>query len=255
VYELSRTLWAGNQQGHGPLVLLIAVWLFWRKWPDFLAVACPSRATAIVGTSLVAFGCFSYFIGRTQDIWLFEVGASIPILAGCILTLFGGAGLRAGLFPLLFLAFLIPLPSQLVDALTQPMKLAVSISVEWALGLLGYPVSRAGVMLNLGPYQLLVADACAGLNTLFVLEAMGLLYLNIVKHTSAFRNIAMVIAIVPIGLFANVIRVLILCLITYHFGDAAGQGFLHGFAGMVLFMSALILTVMFDAAFRRVGRK
>jgi Transmembrane exosortase (Exosortase_EpsH) len=36
-------------------------------------------------------------------------------------------------------------------------------------------------------------------------------------------------------------------LITYHFGDEAGQGFLHGFAGMVLFLSALMLIIGMDS--------
>jgi exosortase/archaeosortase family protein len=52
--------------------------------------------------------------------------------------------------------------------------------------------------------------------------------------------------IVPISFTANVIRVMVLTLITYHFGDAAGQGFLHGFAGMVLFLTALMLIIGFD---------
>jgi hypothetical protein len=43
-----------------------------------------------------------------------------------------------------------------------------------------------------------------------------------------------------------------LSLITYHFGDAAGQGFLHGFAGMVLFMSALVLIIGFDSTLQAV---
>jgi hypothetical protein len=42
---------------------------------------------------------------------------------------------------------------------------------------------------------------------------------------------------VPISFTANVIRVMVLTLVTYHLGDEAGQGFLHGFAGMVLFMA------------------
>ena len=92
-----------------------------------------------------------------------------------------------------------------------------------------------------GQYKLLVADACAGLHTLFTLEALGLLYLNIVRHDSLFRNVTLAILIVPISFTANVFRVIVLTLITYHFGDEAGQGFLHGFAGMVLFLSALLL--------------
>ena len=51
----------------------------------------------------------------------------------------------------------------------------------------------------------------------------------------------------PISFTANVIRVIVLTLITYHFGDEAGQGFFHGFAGMVLFLSALMLIIGVDS--------
>ena len=74
-----------------------------------------------------------------------------------------------------------------------------------------------------------------------------MLYLNIVRHDSVLRNIALAILIVPISFTANVIRVIVLTLITYHFGDEAGQGFLHGFAGMVLFLSALLLIIGVDS--------
>jgi exosortase B len=134
-----------------------------------------------------------------------------------------------------------------VDALTMPMKTAVSYVTEHLLYWAGYPIARSGVVLQIGQYQLLVADACAGLHTLFTLEALGLLYLNIVRHNSWFRNIALAILIVPISFSANVIRVMVLTLITYHLGDEAGQGFLHGFAGMVLFLSALLLIIGVDS--------
>jgi exosortase B len=145
---------------------------------------------------------------------------------------------------------MVPLPGVAVDTLTQPMKLAVSTVAEFILWNVGYPVARTGVILQVGPYQLLVADACAGLNTLLTLEALGLLYLNLVRHESAARNITLAILIVPISFAANVIRVITLTLITYHFGDEAGQGFLHGFAGMVLFMAALMLIIAADTATR-----
>ena len=103
-----------------------------------------------------------------------------------------------------------------------------SIYSFWA----GYPIARTGVILQIGQYKLLVADACAGLHTLFTLEALGLLYLNVIQHDSLFRNVTLAILIIPISFTANVIRVMILTVITYHFGDEAGQGFLHGFAGI-----------------------
>jgi exosortase/archaeosortase family protein len=104
------------------------------------------------------------------------------------------------------------------------------------------------VILQIGQYQLLVADACAGLQTLLTLEALGLFYLNLMRHPSAFRNIGLALFIIPISFSANVIRVIVLTLITYYYGDAAGQGFLHGFAGMVLFVTALVLILSIDSA-------
>jgi len=119
----------------------------------------------------------------------------------------------------------------------------------------GYPIARAGVILQIGQYKLLVADACAGLHTLFTLEALGLLYLNLVRHDSLFRNVTLAILIVPISFSANVFRVMVLTLITFHFGDAAGQGFLHGFAGMVLFLTALLLIISVDSLLHYIDRR
>jgi exosortase/archaeosortase family protein len=68
------------------------------------------------------------------------------------------------------------------------------------------------------------------------------------RHPSAFRNIGLALFIIPISFSANVIRVVTLTLITYYFGDAAGQGFLHGFAGMVLFITALLLILTVDSS-------
>jgi exosortase B len=172
------------------------------------------------------------------------------MILGIGLLMLGVRPLKVGWFPLFFMLFMVPLPGPLVDALTMPMKVAVSIVAEHVLYAAGYPIARSGVILQIGQYQLLVADACAGLHTLFTLESLGLLYLNLVRHESLVRNVVLAILIVPISFAANVVRVMVLTLITYYFGDEAGQGFLHGFAGMVLFLSALLLIIGFDTLTR-----
>ena len=88
-----------------------------------------------------------------------------------------------------------------------------------------------------------------------MLEALGILYLNLVHHQSMLRNIALPILIIPISFTANVIRVIVLALITYYWGSAAGQGFLHGFAGMVLFIAGLLLMFGTDSLLRLLSRK
>ncbi|TVT47860.1 MAG: exosortase B [Denitromonas halophila] len=247
--DLFRTIWSTDEQAHGPIVLGLSVWLLWRKWPDVMAVEASARAGVIAWVVLTV-GALAYALGRSQEIYLFEIGSVVWMVAGIVLLFKGISGLRLIWFALFFMLFMIPLPGFIVDTLTQPMKMAVSWAAENILFTVGYPIARSGVILQIGQYQLLVADACAGLHTLFTLEALGLLYLNVVRHASAFRNIALAILIVPISFSANVIRVMVLSLITYHFGDEAGQGFLHGFSGMVLFVSALLLIIGADSVLR-----
>lgn len=237
-------LWRSEEQMHGPIILAVCLYLFWSLRHTIRdAPVAPRRALA---WPLFVIGLFAYVLGRSQDIIMFELGSLLLVLPALLLMQRGTAALRACWFPILFLLFMIPLPGPLVDALTLPMKTFVSWATEHTLYALGYPISRRGVILYLGQYQLLVATACAGLNTLFSLEALALFYLHLTRHESWARNTALAILIIPISLTANTIRVMTLSLITYHFGDEAGQGFLHGFAGIVLFLSALILIMALD---------
>jgi exosortase len=149
---------------------------------------------------------------------------------------------------------MVPLPGVLVDSLTLPLKHAVSVVAEQLLYWAGYPVARRGVVLTVGQYELLVADACSGLHSMFSLSALGLLYLHLVRHTNWVRNALLIVSILPIAFAANILRVLVLVLVTYHLGDAAGQGFLHGSAGIVLFMAALLMLLLLDQGLSRVKR-
>jgi exosortase B len=246
-HDLFTGAWIGEEQGHGPIIFGLALWLIYRKWPQMLAASAPPRASW-TGWPILVFGLLAHMLGRSQKILMLEVVAIILVMAATLLVKRGGRALRVLWFPFFFMIFMVPLPAEFVAAVTMPMKMAVSWATEHALFAFGYPISRSGVILQIGQYQLLVADACAGLQTLLTLEALGLFYLNLMRHPSAFRNVGLALFIIPISFCANVIRVVVLTLITYYYGDAAGQGFLHGFAGMVLFVTALALILSIDSA-------
>ncbi|OQW39264.1 MAG: exosortase B [Proteobacteria bacterium SG_bin4] len=247
VFDLFNGIWASEEQAHGPIILLLSLWLIYRKWPEMMIKSEGRSPSFFWGWLIFLFALSIYIIGRSQQILIFEMGSFIVSITGILLLKRGVSALKVMWFPIFFLLFMIPLPGTVVSLLTMPMKMAVSYVAENILFWADYPIARNGVILQIGQYQLLVADACAGLQTLLTLEALGLFYLNLVQHTSFFRNVALAILIIPISFTANVIRVIVLTLITYHYGDAAGQGFLHGFAGMVLFISALILILGVDS--------
>lgn len=253
-HELFTGLWATEEQAHGPIIMGLSFWLIYRKWPRMMAESA-GRPSSIAGWPVFFIGLLFYVLGGSQQIPLVEVGSLLWVLIGIVLIKRGARALKVLWFPFFFMLFMLPLPGIIVSELTMPMKMAVSYVTENVLFLAGYPIAREGVILQIGQYQLLVADACAGLQTLLTLESLGLFYLNVVQHTSALRNVVLALLIVPISFAANVIRVMSLTLITYYFGDAAGQGFLHGFAGMVLFFSALLLILGADAFLQFIVKK
>jgi len=242
--ELSRTIWSTDEQGHGPIILAVSIWLLWSKRQEILDA--PVRPALTLGWGILVFAMLLFAVGLSQHILMFQVISKILVLAAWFLIFRGPAALRLAWFPLCFLLFMVPLPEIMVATLTGPLKSMVSAVATNLLHFLGYPVGRVGVVMTVGQYQLLVADACAGLNSMFTLEALGMLYMNLMKYTSVSRNVALAVLLIPIAFLANIVRVMVLVLVTYHFGDEAGQGFVHGFAGMVLFMVALVLMLMVD---------
>jgi exosortase B len=245
-WMLAHGMWNEDDHAHGPIVLAVTLYLLWQKREVFAQAGAPGRIEVAIGWTLLVVGLLAYALGRSQDILLFEVGSQIPVILGALLITVGTRAARALWFALFFLIFIVPLPGFVVDAATGPLKQYISVIAEHVLYAAGYPIGRSGVTLTVGPYQLLVADACSGLHSMFSLSAMGLLYLYLMQHTSLARNLVIMAAIIPIAFVANVIRVMVLILITYHMGDEAGQGFLHGFAGIMLFIIGLLFLFLLD---------
>ena len=242
---LDQTIWKIVGQGHGPIMLALTLWLIWQRLPRFAALESPPAS--IAGGITLLIGILFYVIGRSQDILVLDVSSQIFVFAGIALIYKGWPALKLMWFPIFFVIFIIPIPGSVVDQMTAPLKAAVSYAAEHLLYSAGYPVGRTGVTLTIGQYRLLVADACAGLNSIFALEAIGVFYMSVAQHTNKVRNIFLALLILPISFVSNVLRVMTLVLVTYYFGDAAGQGFVHDFAGILLFMLATVLTIGVDS--------
>lgn len=245
ISELAGGLWQSDEQAHGPLILMVVLYLLWEKRKAILEKQ--DTTLPILGWGCLIFGLLLYAVGRSQDIFLFEIGAFLPVLVGTLLLTRGAYALKQLWFPIFFIVFMIPLPGFVVDGLTGPLKQHISQIAESLLYSAGYPVARSGVTITIGQYQLLVADACSGLHSMFSLSALGFLYLYLAQHKSWWRNGIIIASILPIAFFANIVRVMTLILVTYYFGDEAGQGFIHGAAGILLFVVALLCLIVLDS--------
>lgn len=247
-YELARTTWTDPREAHGPFIIAIAVAAGVARWRAFLA----ARGSApIAGGLTLFFGLLLYILGRSQEFLVLETASQLPVIAGVILLLKGWQGLRVYWFAVVFLFFSIVWPTWLIDKLTVPLKQSATDWTVSTLGWMGYPIASTGVIIQIGRYQLLVADACSGLNTMVSLLSVGILFLYMIRRTNPLWNAAIIFAMPFIAFFANVLRVMVLTLVTYHFGDRAGQSFLHEFTGIFLFAVALGCVFLLDVAIEK----
>ncbi|MGC6401666.1 exosortase [Sphingomonas sp. FW199] len=240
--EQATGAWRTDQGGHGPFLLLLGLWLLGRHMPG---PRQPPRTVWPAGAAL-AVTLIVYLLARLAAIeWVAWVAM---IAAAALVTwLLGGTVLlRRIAFPLLFLALLLP-PPGLVSA---PMILALSLALAdlaarifW---LAGVDAASSQSMIYLGPYELHVADACAGMGSLVGLSAIGMLYLHL-RHGGDWRQCwIMVPVIVPIAVVANLLRILTLMVVTLWLGDCVAQSWVHPAAGLILFGFAIAMLVALD---------
>lgn len=250
---VARDSWSTEQGSHGPIVLVTGLWLLWRTWPRAAEVS----VTPPVWRAALVFAPFALLLIFARIVRVLEVEGFLMYgtLIACLYAIVGGKAVRQLWFPLLYLSFVFPLPDTVIAAITLPLKDFISRATVSLLSWAGYPIGGYGVTIMIGPYELLVAAACSGLNSIVSLSALALFYLY-VRHQGDWRAaLPSLIMIVPIAIAANLLRVLILVLLTYYRGDAVAQGFLHSMAGMFMFVVALALLMIWDALAARAVRR
>jgi exosortase len=237
--------WQTEQEGHGPLIIAAALWLAWQARYRFKDI--PTRPAPLIGWPLLLVALILMFLGRTQEVVAAEALSIIPAVAGCILVSAGWKVLRVLAFPIGFLIFAVPAPDWAIDTATVPLKVFISDMVTQVLYAAGYPVAQNGVIIMIATYQVLVRDACSGMNSIFALSAIGVFYAYAFRRDSKVRSLLLLVAIVPITILANFFRVLALVLIAYYGGVDLLEGLLHDLTGIGLFVVAVLLLFLFDA--------
>jgi exosortase B len=237
--------WQTEQEGHGPLIIAASLWLVWQSRAQLKAVEL--APAPILGWTALLSGLLLMFLARTQDVLPAEAFSVIPVIVGCVLLTAGWPMLRILAFPIGFLFFAVPVPDWIIDAATVPLKVFISNSVTKILYAAGFPIAQNGVMIMIGSYQLLVKDACSGMNSIFALSAIGVFYAYAFRWDQKVRALVLLVSIIPITIAANFIRVITLVLIAYYGGPDMLEGTVHDLTGIGLFVVAVVLLFLLDA--------
>jgi exosortase B len=249
--KLAGNAWRTEQEGHGPLIMLAAAWLAWQQRGKLASIEL--RPAPVAGWIILLLSLMLMAVTRSQDILMIEVATQIPVLLGCLLLIGGWPMARIFAFPLVFLVFSLPPPGWLLDSFTVPLKAWISDIVSDFLYDLGYPVAQNGVMIMIGSYELMVKDACSGMNSIFALSAIGVFYVHEFVQNNPIRRLILILSIVPITILANFFRVLTLVLGAYYLGVDTIEGLFHDLTGIALFVFALLLFFFLDSALVAVG--
>ncbi|WP_084444957.1 exosortase V [Sphingomonas sp. TDK1] len=241
---LGRQVWSAEGGVHGPIVLATGIWMLARQRDTIETLRAPGNF--LLGGLALLLALLIYTVGRIFDFISIETFGLVSAVIASGYLYFGGRALRAAWFPALWLFFLVPPPGWLVDRVTAPLKEFVSYAATGFLSWLDYPILRQGVTLFVGPYQLLVEDACSGLRSLSSLIVVTLLYIYIKNKPSWGYALFIAALVIPVAVVTNILRIIILVLITYHVGDEAAQSFLHVSTGMVMFVVALLCIFAID---------
>ena len=241
---LAKGPWQTEQEGHGPLIMLAAAWLAWQQRGKLASI--PFKPALASGWIILLASLLVMAVTRSQNILMIEVATQIPVLLGCLLLIGGWSLARLFAFPLAFLVFAVPPPGWLLDSFTVPLKAWISDIVTNFLYALDYPVAQNGVMIMIGPYQLMVKDACSGMNSIFALSAIGIFYVHEFVRGNWARGAILILSIIPITIVANFFRVLALVLAAYYFGVDNIEGLFHDMTGIALFIFALVLFFALD---------
>jgi exosortase len=240
--RLGQGVWTQEYGAHGPILFAASGWLLWRAKDDLARDAKPGAWSLVALGALISFAV--YVFGRAYDFISLEVAGLYGIAVVTLYSYFGHRALLRNWFPILYAALIIPPPIWMLDRITSPLKEFVSLAATHGLSALGYPISREGVVLYVAQYQLLVEDACSGMNSLVGLTAISLLYIFLMRGSRLFYSAILLLFVIPIT--ANIMRIAIVVLLTYYFGNDVGQGFAHFMAGIFLFSAALLMVFGID---------
>ncbi|MFV1950678.1 MAG: exosortase/archaeosortase family protein [Nitrospinota bacterium] len=200
------------------------------------------------GMIFIIIGIILYVIGRIQggklnqnDYFSLMTFAALVFWLGGFVLFYGIQSFRNIRFPFLFLIFMIPIPTLILDKIVLLLQKG---SAEAAYGfflIAGIPFVREGFTFHLPEFSVEVARQCSGIRSSIALFITSVLTGHLFLGTG-WRKIVLTLSIFPITMVKNGLRITILTLLgAYVDRTFITNSFLHKKGGVFFFVLALLL--------------
>lgn len=197
--DLATIYWTNTTFGHCLFVAPVIAWLVWQR-REGLALVRPQGWWP--GLALVAAGGLGWLLGDAAGVALFRHAGLVLMLQGMAVSVLGPNVSRALLFPLAYMAFLVPFG----DFLEAPLQAVTVAQVMPLLHLFGVPASVDGVLITTSNGYFEVAEACSGSKFVIAMVAFGALVANVCYvswgRRAGFLAMALVVPVLANGLRA-----------------------------------------------------
>ncbi|MEQ1656974.1 MAG: VPLPA-CTERM-specific exosortase XrtD [Nitrospira sp.] len=242
--------WIGSDDySHGMFVPIISLFLIWQSRHR---IAAAGVTGSWWGLAVVIAGLGLYLVGELATLYVLQHLSLWIVLVGLVIGAIGLKASRAIIFPLGYLLTSIPLPTFLYAGLSSRLQLWSSALGVGCLQLVGVTAFREGNVIDLGPVQLQVVEACSGIRYLLPLTSLALLCAYLFKDRM-WKRVILVLSSIPISILVNGFRIGMIGVLVEWYGQEASEGFTHLFEGWVLFMASLGLLILEMWFLARIG--
>ena len=249
--ELVRIWHNDPNYSHGFLIPIISLFLVWQNREKIKGL---ERTPARIGYIPLIFGVSLFIVGTVADEMFTRSISLLFVLTGLVLILCGKELFSKMSFPIVYLAFMVPLPYYIYNEIAVPLKLLAAKFATEILHLFSYPILREGNVLYLPNLTLEVADACSGMRSLISIIALSFA-MAWIFHRAIWKRISLVAISIPIAIGVNIVRIVVTGILSYYFGKQMAEGFFHDFSGLAIFGSALIMVFGSSFLLGNLGRK
>jgi exosortase D (VPLPA-CTERM-specific) len=220
------------EYSHGLVLPCVTAYLIWQRRAQLRSV---EFVGSWAGVGVTFAGVLLALLGDLSALFIVQELALWLLISGVLLALVGGRAFRILAGPLALLLLAIPLPVILLNNLSAQLQLWSSGLGSALLRAIGVSVYLQGNVLDLGSYQLEVAEACSGLRYLFPLISLAAI-MSYLYRGPWVAKLLILAAAPPLTLFMNSLRIASVGVLVERYGSGVAQGFLHDFQGWAVFM-------------------
>ena len=227
--------------------------LYWGR----SAIFSEARFSPRAGVVLLSVALISGIVLVRRQSSYDEITRLIPIIFAVVLVwmavfllFFGGRSFKKALFPLCCLFLMIPISPSLMDWITTELQHGSATTSFYILRLMGIPVFREGMTFMLPGLSIKVAPECSGIHSWLAFVIVAIMAARVCLR-SHWRMLLLVSLTIPIAIFKNAVRIVVISSLTAYVDRGIISGPLHHQGGPLFALVDLAIFVPLLIALQR----